>query len=144
MSRNENEKAEKLQWNQERKLKRKVNEIKSELLNQAQSLPDQQLPMDMGEAKQELKAELRECGDQVREGVESACDEKGLQQVGELLMKELQQQKLQDTDQTCAAWLMQIEVQAEQNPARCPPTLNAQSTRDSGVKLQQKSETIWN
>jgi hypothetical protein len=83
----ENDKAEKFQLNQERRLK-----TKADLLNQAQSLLDQ-LPMDMGEVKEELETQLQECGNQVQEGVESAQNEKHLQQIGEsLIMKELQQQ----------------------------------------------------
>jgi hypothetical protein len=77
--------------NQERRLKTKANKIEAKLLNQAQSLLDQ-LPMDMGEVKEELETQLRECGDQVREGIELAQNEKHLQQIGESLMKELQQQ----------------------------------------------------
>ena len=87
----ENDKAEKFQLNQERKLKTTANEIEADLLNQAQSLLDQ-LPMDMGEVKEELESQLRAYGDQVREGIETAHNEKHLQQMGESLMKELQQQ----------------------------------------------------
>ena len=83
----------KFQLKQERKLKTKANEIKADLLsNQAQSLLDQEVPMDMGEVKEELEAQLREYGDQVQEGIELAQNEKHLQQMGEYLMKELQQQ----------------------------------------------------
>ena len=40
-------------------------------MNQAQSRLDQ-LPMDMGEEKQELETERREYGDKVRQGMETA------------------------------------------------------------------------
>jgi hypothetical protein len=89
--RTENEKAEKFQSSQENKLQVKADEIEAELLNQAQSLLDQ-LPMDMGEVKQELEMELREYGDKVRQGMETAENEKHLQQLGESLMAELQRQ----------------------------------------------------
>ena len=87
----ENDKAEKFHLNQERKLKTKANEIEADLLNQAQSLLDQ-LPMDMGEIKEELESQLRAYGNRMREGIESAHNEKHLQQMGESLMRELQQQ----------------------------------------------------
>jgi hypothetical protein len=60
----ENNEAEKFQQNQERRLKTKANQIEAALLNQAQSLLDQP-PMDVGEAKEELKTQLQERGDQV-------------------------------------------------------------------------------
>jgi hypothetical protein len=83
----ENDESMTFQMNQERRLKTKANEIEAKSLTQAQSLLDQP-PMDMGEAKEELETQLRERGDQVREGVESAQNEKHLQQTGESLMKE--------------------------------------------------------
>jgi hypothetical protein len=61
------------------------------MLQQAQSIVDQ-LPIDMGEVKQELEMELREYGDKVRKGMEEAQTEKHLQQLGDSLMAELQTQ----------------------------------------------------
>jgi hypothetical protein len=77
-------------------LKTTANTIESELLNQAQSLLDQ-LPMDMGDVQQDIEKELREHGDNVRQGIkqqgiESAHNEKHLQQMGQALMAEMQQQ----------------------------------------------------
>jgi hypothetical protein len=87
----ENDKAERIYSNQEKKLQTKADGIELELLNQAQSLLDQ-LPMDMGEVKQELEMELREYGDKVRQGIKAAQNEQHLQQLGDSLMAELQVQ----------------------------------------------------
>jgi hypothetical protein len=48
--------------------------------------------MDMGEVKQELEMELRECGDKMQQGMEAAQNKKHLQQLADLLMAELQRE----------------------------------------------------
>jgi hypothetical protein len=53
--------------------------------------------MDMGEVQQDIEKKLREYGDNVRQGIkqqeiESAHNEKHLQQMGQAVMAEMQQQ----------------------------------------------------
>jgi hypothetical protein len=72
----ENQKVEKMHRQQETKLQQKAAETEKHLMMaeagmvlQAQS-PLDQLPMDMGTAKDEIETELREHGDAVQQGVE--------------------------------------------------------------------------
>ena len=116
-----NERAEKFHINQEKKLQTKAGNVELELSNQAQLLLDQ-LPVDVGEVKQELETERTEHDNKARQDTEAAQSEKHQQPPGHALTWS-DKDRLRDTRAARAAW----STHAKESRALHQPNCSAQS-----------------